>query len=184
LSDDGRQDASAVTVVGQGKGSYARSAFIIMPFSEKGFEKRPAKFFEEVLNSLIAPACNSADFGVATARSQGSDLIHHRIIKQLLEADLVIADLTDHNPNVLFELGIRLALDQKPVCLIRAKGTEPVFDVDNLMRVLDYSPELWKTTLDKDVPALTDHIKGAWENRTTNPSYMKILTGQSGSLMA
>jgi len=47
---------------------------------------------------------------------------------------LVIADITDHNPNVLFELGIRIAKDL-PVALIKAEGTGPIFDVDNMMRV-------------------------------------------------
>jgi hypothetical protein len=84
------------------QGQYAHEAFIIMPFSEKGKEARPNGFFDEVLNSLIKPACNAADFGIETARSHGSDLIHHTIIRKLIEADLVIADLTDHNPNVLF----------------------------------------------------------------------------------
>jgi hypothetical protein len=55
-------------------------------------------------------------------------------VNDLLEADLVIADLTDHNPNVLFELGLRMAED-KPVALIKAIGTGKVFDVDNMLRV-------------------------------------------------
>jgi nucleoside 2-deoxyribosyltransferase len=159
-------------------GEYTHQAFIIMPFSEKGKEVRPAGFFDEVLNSMIKPACNAADFGVQTARSHGSDLIHHTIIRQLDEADLVIADLTDHNPNVLFELGIRIALD-KPVLLIRAKGTPPIFDVDHMMRVYEYDPRLWKTTIETDITSMTDHVKGAWENKDKNPSYMRILkTGQ------
>jgi len=159
-------------------GQYAHEAFIIMPFSEKGKEIRPPDFFKEVLNSLITPACNAADFGVETARAHGSDLIHHTIIRQLIEADLVVADLTDHNPNVLFELGIRIALD-KPVLLIRAKGTPAIFDVDNMMRVCEYDPRLWKTTIVSDISTMTDYVKGAWENRDKNPSYMGILkTGQ------
>jgi hypothetical protein len=90
----------------------------------------------------------------------------------------VIADLTDHNPNVLFELGIRIALD-KPVLLIRAKGTPPIFDVDHMMRVCEYDSRLWKTTIETDITTITDHVKGAWENRDKNPSYMRILkTGQ------
>ncbi len=150
-----------------------------MPFSEKGKDARPVGFFEEVLNSLIKPACNAADFGVETARAHGSDLIHHTIIRQLIEADLVVADLTDHNPNVLFELGIRIALD-KPVLLIRAKGTLAIFDVDNMMRVCEYDPRLWKTTIVTDITTMTDHVMGAWENKEKNPSYMGILkTGQT-----
>lgn len=167
-------ESEADTVVLAQTGAYSQHAFIIMPFSEKGKEVRPPGFFDEVLNSLIKPACNAADFGVETARSHGSDLIHHTIIKQLDEADLVIADLTDHNPNVLFELGIRIALD-KPVLLIRAQGTPAIFDVDNLMRVCEYDSRLWKTLIESDIRNMTDHVKGAWENKDKIPSYMRIL---------
>jgi hypothetical protein len=99
-----------------------------MPFSEKGKQARPTGFFDEVLKSLITPAGNGAGFGVITARREDTDIIHHTIINQLLNAELVIADLTDHNPNVLFELGIRLA-KEKPVVLIKSKDTGPIFDV-------------------------------------------------------
>ena len=175
-------DGAAEAVVLAQPGEYAHQAFIIMPFSEKGTPPRAEGFFVEVLNSLIKPACNTADFGVQTAHSHGSDLIHHTIIRQLVEADLVIADLTDHNPNVLFELGIRIALD-KPVLLIRAIGTLPIFDVDQMMRVCEYDPRLWKTTIEADIATIAEYVKGAWENRDKNPSYMGILkTGrQSGS---
>ena len=93
---------------------------------------------------------------------------------------MVIADLTDHNPNVLFELGIRLA-KELPVALIKSEGTGAIFDVDNLMRVLSYSPNLWPTTVNTDLPKLTDHIKTAWDNRDTHANYMQILTGRKRS---
>ena len=89
--------------------------------------------------------------------------------------NLVIADLTDHNPNVLFELGIRIA-KELPVALIKAYGTGKIFDVDYMMRVLDYSPNLWPTTVENDLPKLSKHIKAAWDNRTTGKNYMQILT--------
>jgi hypothetical protein len=168
---------SEIQVVGQPKGKFDRTAFVIMPFVEKGDLSRPAGFFNELLNSLITPAANAAGFAVETARKQGSDVIQSTIINQLLKADLVVADLTDHNPNVLFELGIRIA-KELPVALIKAEGTGPIFDVDNMMRVSPYSQNLWRTTVEKDIPRLTDHIKGAWDNRSTERSYMQILTGQ------
>ena len=148
-----------------------------MPFVEKGDKPRPRGFFDEVLKSLITPAANEAGFAVETAKQHGSDVIQSTIINQLLSADLVIADLTDHNPNVLFELGIRLA-KELPVALIKAEGTGPVFDVDNMMRVESYVPHLWSTTIKTDIPKLQEHIKAAWNNRSTGRSYMKILTGQ------
>jgi hypothetical protein len=136
--DTSVEHPSEIQVVGQPKGKFDRTAFVIMPFGEKGENPRPFGFFTELLNSLITPAANAAGFAVETARKQGSDVIQSTIINQLLKADLVIADLTDHNPNVLFELGIRIA-KELPVALIKAEGTGPIFDVDNMMRVSPYS---------------------------------------------
>ena len=47
--------------------------------------------------------------------------------------DLVIVELTEHNPNVRFELGVRIA-EEKPVVLMKAEGTGPLFDIDNMLR--------------------------------------------------
>lgn len=44
------------------------------------------------------------------------------------------------------------------LAIIRAKGTKAIFDVDNSMRVLDYNPNLWKSTLEMDVEKLEKHI--------------------------
>jgi hypothetical protein len=176
-TQDTVEHPSEIQVVGQPKGKFDRTAFVIMPFSEKGEKPRPDGFFPELLKTLITPAANAAGFAVETARKQGSDVIQSTIINQLLQADLVIADLTDHNPNVLFELGIRIAKDL-PVALIKSEGTGPIFDVDNMMRVMPYSPNLWPTTVEKDVPRMTEHIKGAWDNRSTERTYLQILTGK------
>jgi hypothetical protein len=158
----------------EGATSSALTAFVILPFVERD-QKHPAGFFAEVLRSLITPGAK--DFIVKTANRQGSDMIQSTIINDLIEADLVIADLTEHNPNVMFELGVRMAQD-KPVVLMKAEGTGPLFDVDNMLRVFEYSPNLWQTTIEKDMPNLREFIKGAWENRDPNKSYMKILRGR------
>jgi len=150
--------------------------FIAMPFGERE-ETHAAGFFTEVLKNLIAPAGREAGFAVATARRDGSDVIQATIVNQLLDADLVIADLTENNPNVLFELGLRIAED-KPIALIRARGTRPIFDVDNLLRVLEYDPNLWQSTIEIDRPRLREHIRSAWEDRDNSFSYMKILRGK------
>lgn len=170
-------DSTEVRLVGEPRGKFDRTAFVIMPFSEKGDNPRPAGFFMEVLTTLITPAANAAGFAVETADQHGSDVIQSTIINQLLQKDLVIADLSDHNPNVLFELGIRIA-KSLPVALVKARETRPIFDVDNMMRVVAYSPNLWPTTVKTDIPKLRDHIKATWDNRDTVRPYMEILTGQ------
>lgn len=148
-------------------------AFVIMPFGER-HDIHPLGFFQEVLRSLITPAARDAGFIVRTANRHGSDVIQSTIVNDLLEADLVIADLTEHNPNVLFELGVRMAID-KPVALIKATDTGPIFDIDNLLRVYPYNSNLWASTIEHDLPNLTNHIKGAWDTRKNENTYMKIL---------
>ena len=148
-------------------------AFVIMPFTERG-NSRPNGFFKEVLESLIIPAGIESGFNIETANKQGSDVIQSTIINDLLEADLVIADLTDHNPNVLFELGMRMANDL-PIALIKTKDTGRIFDVDNMLRVYEYDQNLWKSTVESDIPSLKEHFIAAWENRASEQTYMKIL---------
>ncbi len=174
--DTEKEESSDVRVVGQPKGKFDRTAFVIMPFSEKGPTPRPEGYFKEVLEQIITPAANQAGFAVETANQHGSDVIQSTIINKLLQADLVIADLTDHNPNVLFELGVRIT-KELPVALIKAEDTGPIFDVDNMLRVVKYHPNLWASTVKGDIPKLSDHIKASWDNAETSSNYMQILTG-------
>jgi hypothetical protein len=62
---------------------------------------------------------------------------------------------------------------------LKAEGTGPLFDVDNMLRVFEYNPNLWQTTIEKDLPKLRDFVKGAWENRASEKTYMKILRGKA-----
>lgn len=169
----GQESTSSIIVLGEPKKKTGLVCFVIMPFVEKS-GMYSAGFFDEVLNSLIIPAGRDAGFEVKTAIRQGTEMIHSTIVNEILDADMCICDLTEHNPNVLFELGMRLGHD-KPVALIQAEGTARVFDVDNVLRVLPYKKELWRTTVTKDLPDLTAHIKATWDNRHTAESYYKLL---------
>ncbi len=169
----------SVTVATATKSSNGDSptCFVIMPFTER-HDDHPPGFFSEALLQLLTPAAAEAGFDVRTAKRQGSDVIQSTIVNDLLDADLVLADLTEHNPNVLFELGMRMAED-KPVVLVRAKGTGPIFDVDNLLRVVEYDPNLWRSTIDQDLPAIRDHIKAGWDARDDGSSYLSILRSRA-----
>jgi hypothetical protein len=154
---------------------------VIMPFVEKSGAYATG-FFTEVLNSLIIPAGREAGFEVKTAIRQGTEMIHSTIVNEIIDADMCLCDLTEHNPNVLFDLGMRLGHD-KPVALIQAEGTARVFDVDNVLRVLAYKRELWRTTILKDLPEMTAHIKATWDNREKGESYYKLLRRSKGSAL-
>jgi nucleoside 2-deoxyribosyltransferase len=168
-----RHDGASTVVLAEPRKKTGLKCFVAMSFRERE-TVRSKGFFDEVLRALIAPAGREAGFEVITANRDGSDVIQATIVNQLLDADLVIADLTENNPNVLFELGLRIAED-KPVALIRARGTPAIFDVDNMLRVFEYDPNLWTSTIDHDCPRLTEHVKAAWDNRDSGLTFMKIL---------
>ncbi len=159
-------------ILGESTNSGKLVAFVAMPFSEKT-GKYEQGYFDEVLKHLITPAAVKADFNARTAKKAGSEVIQSTIVNDLDSADLVIVDLTEHNPNVLFELGMRIAFN-KPVCLIRAKGTSAIFDIDHMLRVFDYNPNIWPSTLATDVPALAEHILATWRDKEKR-SYLTIL---------
>ena len=88
-----------------------------MPFSEK-MPNYPHGYFDENLNIFITPSAVKADL-MQDGKKQGSYSIYDCPI--LMSCGLiVIVDSTEHNPNVLFELGMRIAFS-KPICLIVSK---------------------------------------------------------------
>lgn len=179
LTKSSTSSQSASIILGESPNAGTLVAFVAMPFSEKT-SSYPKGYFDEVLKHLITPAAVKANFNARTANKAGSEVIQSTIVNDLDSADLVIVDLTEHNPNVLFELGMRIAFD-KPVCLIRAKGTAPIFDIDHMLRVYDYNPSMWPSTLETDIPALSTHIAETWNKRDADRSYLKILRDNRGA---
>ena len=153
--------------------SGGKRCFVIMPFTERN-DSRSDGFFTEVFESLIKPSAEAAGFDVQTAKRDGSDIIQSTIINEIIDADLVLADLTDHNPNVLFELDLRMA-HEKPVAIIKSDDTGRIFDVDNLLRVFEYDSTLWLTAIKRDLPRLEAHVRATWDNHDKHKSYVSIL---------
>jgi hypothetical protein len=96
-----------------------RYASIIRPAIE-GYQQESSRVFDAL----------RADFITKT----GS--INKSVIEHIYRADLVVADLTDLNPNVFYELGVRHALRNGTI-LVALEGTKPPFDVGDL-RVVFY----------------------------------------------
>lgn len=175
----GRIDHSLPIIRTNAKDTNAPKCFVIMPLAERD-GVRSAGYFQEIYESIIKPAVTAAGFTVETAMRSGSDLIHSTIINEIADADIVLADLTDHNPNVLFELGLRMA-ENKPVAIMKSDDTGRIFDVDNLLRVLEYNANVWPSTVARDVDSLSEHIKATWEGRNSGRSYIDILRGRQAT---
>ncbi|MGR5187612.1 hypothetical protein ACPV3S_19430 [Photobacterium damselae] len=116
-----------------------QDCFIIMPIAD--VDDRPKGHFQHVYANIIKPACSNAGYKAVRADEvKQTNLIHLDILKQLIEAPIAICDLSNRNPNVLFELGIRQAFD-KPTVLIQELGTPKIFDIAPL-RYLEYCKEM------------------------------------------
>lgn len=96
-------------------------AFVVRPFGAKhGID------FDRVQRSLIAPALAALDIqGSTTEAFLEAGNIRADMFQQLLVADVVIADISIHNANVFYELGIRHALQPMRTFLLRAKCRTP-----------------------------------------------------------
>jgi hypothetical protein len=82
-----------------------------------------------VLRHVIAPAANECGYRALRAdKISEPGIITSQVIQHLVEDPLVIADLTDWNPNVFYELAVRHAV-RKPVVQIIQAGQKIPFDV-------------------------------------------------------
>lgn len=101
--------------------------FVISPFGEQTSDIR--KRSDILAKYLIHPVC--AELGLTCERAIDMvepGLISRRLVRKLIDSDVVVADLTGHNPNVFYELGIRHAT-AKPTIHIMEKGERLPFDV-------------------------------------------------------
>lgn len=120
-----------------------RLVFVIMPFvkSPTRNKEQLTSFFLHQIKAPIEAAVLQHRYRVI--RSDESFDITEKIIRDLYHADIVIADLSGEfpNPNVMYELGVRLALSTKPVILIREVNPDnkSIFDVSTYY-VHSYDP--------------------------------------------
>jgi hypothetical protein len=93
------------------------NVFIVRPFGTKnGID------FDRVEKDLLRPAMEQAGLtGGTTGEFIQQGNIRTDMFEQLLIADLVIADISIHNANVFYELGIRHALRDKRTFLIKSR---------------------------------------------------------------
>ncbi|HEX5964614.1 MAG TPA: tetratricopeptide repeat-containing protein [Pyrinomonadaceae bacterium] len=105
-------------------------AFIIRPFGKKTDLKGNEIDFDKVAKELIDPALTAvkAD-GRETLDIVESGNIRVDMFRRLLTADLVVADLSIHNANVFYELGIRHALRDHGTLMLRSNGDAFPFDL-------------------------------------------------------
>jgi hypothetical protein len=104
-----------------------KDCFVIAPIGEAESETR--KRSDQILKHVISPALKECGYK-ATRADQISEpgMITSQVIQRIVDDPLVVADLTEKNPNVFYELAIRHAI-RKPLVQIIRKGEQIPFDV-------------------------------------------------------
>lgn len=107
-----------------------KKCFIITPIGEKNSEI--FRHIQGVINAVIKPLLEGYGFDDIKAAHEIDEpgSINNQLINRILEDDLVIANLTTNNANVMYELAIRHST-AKPVIHICQDGTKLPFDLSN-----------------------------------------------------
>lgn len=104
-----------------------KNAFVISPIGEAGTPEH--KKFQQVLTYIFKAALDESEWNVRRAdESNNPDSINGFIVNSISSADLVLADLTGHNPNVFYELAIAHGF-KRPVVHVASTGQSLPFDV-------------------------------------------------------
>lgn len=108
-----------------------KNCFVISEIGEPGTETRKrADTLLDIIKRALLPLGYKA---IRADEIDSPDMITHNISEYLFKSPLAIADLTNLNPNVFYELGARHTFEQRlPVIHIAEKGTKLPFDVDKL----------------------------------------------------
>ncbi|MCU7862435.1 MAG: hypothetical protein KZQ92_00475 [Candidatus Thiodiazotropha sp. (ex Lucinoma borealis)] len=150
-----------------------KKCFVIGPIGEDGSETRNKADY--LLELIIKPAVEKHGYKAFRA-DEVSDpgLISEQVISHTLDSDLVIADLTSHNPNAFYELGIRHTGSEKPTIHMILEGEIPPFDVKD-HRYISY-----KLDNPKDLEVAVESLSRAISSLGSNPEVHNPVTRARG----
>ena len=119
-----------------------KKVFVIMPFQDQFFE---------VYEMLKMQFADSFEFTNAADEGNQQNILKD-IVQPIYEADVVIADLTGLNPNVMYELGLAHSFNKKTITITQDELSTLPFDLKQY-RAKDYSTHF------KKFAELLDYLK-------------------------
>lgn len=151
-----------------------KKCFVIMPISD--VDGYPKGHFNRVYDYIIVPACKQEGYEPIRADATSkSNVIIVDILRNILECDMAICDLSSRNPNVFYELGFRQAFNMKTV-LMKDDQTDRPFDVSTI-RSINYESSLRIDLVNKAITELTKALKETNEMSEKEPnSLLKLLS--------
>ncbi|MCB9453001.1 MAG: hypothetical protein H6672_16315 [Anaerolineaceae bacterium] len=112
----------------------AKSCFIIGPMKDSDLKEnaRLRRLSRNVIEPLLRAIekRDATHYIVRTPYDLGGDFIMRDVIHAIDRADIVVADLTDNNPNVFYELGIIHALGRPCISVVEESQKQVQFDLN------------------------------------------------------
>lgn len=143
---------------------------LVMPIST--IDTYTEKHWDNI-RDIIEESLSGLGFEVSmVSYSNDSGVIQSRIVQNLFDADIVVCDVSAKNPNVMFELGMRLAFD-KPVVIIKDNATSFSFDI-SVIEHLEYPSDLHYNSIVMFKEKLKNKVIGTIE-AASNPEYTTFL---------
>jgi hypothetical protein len=129
--------------------------------------------FNRVYDYVIVPACRAAGYWPTRA-----DLETHdnplAVLKEIIDSEIVLCDLSANNSTALYGLAIRQAL-ALPVTLTKDAKSIVMFDASDL-GVVEYDETLRIDTVQKAVEALGEALKKAVETKKERHTLLNRLS--------
>lgn len=144
---------------------------IVMPIS--AIDNCSESHWAEVQSILIEAIQDAGFEGNLVSNADDVGIIHKRIIQNLYDNPIVVCDVSGKNPNVMFELGLRLAFD-KPTIIVKDDKTTYSFDTSSIEH-LEYPRDLRFTSIIAFKQKLTEKIKATYSRATSDPDYTTFL---------
>jgi len=113
--------------------------FVIMGFGKKtDYSTGKTLDLDKTYKNIIQPAVESSGYQCVRADEiQDAGLIDKSMYALLMQAELVVADISTFNPNAIYELGIRHAVRPYSTIVIKEEEGKIPFDLDHT-RIFHY----------------------------------------------
>lgn len=148
-----------------------RTCGIIMPISV--IDGCDEEHWREVL-SILNEAIKDANFEPnLVSEAEDIGLIHKRIVQNIYNNKIVVCDVSGKNPNVMFELGMRLSFD-KPTIIIKDDKTNYSFDT-GVIEHLEYPRDLRYSKILSFKEHLKSKLIATYQMAEADPEYSTFL---------
>ena len=129
----------------------AKRAFVLMPFKEP---------YNSYYPTIFKPALEAAGYSVKRADDlYAPHPIMLDVQNSILEADLILCEMSERNPNVFYELGLAHAIGRPSVLVSRNEEDIP-FDLRAVRVILyDYRQAGWEAKLKEAITKAADAVR-------------------------